>query len=178
MIVIVIVVVLITYFLILSTTLANDVSHAYILMICMPWMISFIMRTRRSVRLAVSNRNAAVILPIQTEIQNKSADLIKIDWHFWDSGVTHSERAQSTKWIPYQWNHSSQFRGTENNWRQPSPTVPSTNYAKTPSNCWNESHHWTSNWSLGHSVHPLHTISSIVMPAEGKIEKWKMQIRN
>lgn len=57
------------YFRAFSTKLANGFSHVYILMTCIPEMISFIRRTLSSVLMAVFRRNIDVILPNQTKTQ-------------------------------------------------------------------------------------------------------------
>lgn len=54
---------LISFFLAAATSLPKLCSHAYILMICIPCMISFMSRTRSSVRVAVCVRNIAIFFP-------------------------------------------------------------------------------------------------------------------
>jgi hypothetical protein len=51
------------YLRVLLTSLANGTSHVYILMTCIPEMISFISRTRSSVRIAVFRRYSDVFFP-------------------------------------------------------------------------------------------------------------------
>lgn len=52
-----------TYFLALATKAANGFSHVYILITCIPEMISFIRRTLSSVLMAVFNLSADVFFP-------------------------------------------------------------------------------------------------------------------
>lgn len=54
-----------TYFLAYETILANGFSHVYILMTCIPAIISFIKRTRSSVLIAVRNLKLEVFFPNQ-----------------------------------------------------------------------------------------------------------------
>lgn len=102
----------------------------------------------------------------RTNWQFNKGHHLSIDISDWFCHYTYSEWAQSTKWIPCQWSHNNRFHGTKNNWRRPSPTVPSTNCAKKPSNYWTESHRLTSNWSLDHLVRPPRTILSFAVPTK------------
>lgn len=65
----------IIYFRIDDTIWANLFSHAYILMTCIPSKISFIIFTRKSVRLAVLERSVADRLPIHAIISRRSVNI-------------------------------------------------------------------------------------------------------
>lgn len=66
---------------ILSTMSANGGSHVYILITCIPCNISFIKRTRLSVRCAVFKRNEAAFLPNQTvKMRDYIFRLLLLNW--------------------------------------------------------------------------------------------------
>lgn len=66
-----------TYFLVYFMRFPKGFSHVYILITCIPEMISFINRILSSVFFAVCKRNLEIIFPIQPEIQ-KSVLIISI----------------------------------------------------------------------------------------------------